>query len=132
MHDLVENVTEERYLAGRCAARYVKGGDVRMEAGCPRESIQADRVRTKAGKGVRYVVPHLIRPGMIQPESKLLFRVTDVYRNAVISLRSGGQPIYSKKKVKAAPGEMESIKLTRELLEKCEKNGEITVQVDEA
>jgi len=123
VHDLVDNVTQESRLAGRCAARYMTaGGGVGW----------AEAVRTIAGEGIRYVVPHLIRKELVCEESKLLFRVKDVYRNVRIVLRSGDKTIYSVKKVKVVPGEMESIRLTGRLMDGIQKNSPITVQIEQA
>lgn len=122
VHDLVDNVTLESRLAGRCAARYINES---------RRYGETDAVRTIAGNGVRYVVPHLVRKEMVQGESKLLFRVKDVYKNVRITLSSGGELIYSVKKAKVAPGEMESIRLTKQLMDRIKKCDKITVQIEE-
>lgn len=121
VHDLVDFVTRESKLAGRSAANFLRKG------GRP---LQADGVKTVAGRGVRYVVPHRIRRGETEDEINIFFRVSDVYRNVKISVSSGDERICTIKKVKAAPGEMESIRLKKELLDKVKKSDEITVQVE--
>ncbi|MBZ4646724.1 MAG: FAD-binding protein [Clostridia bacterium] len=124
VHDLVDYVTQESRLAGRCAARYILGNE-------NNQKIEETRsIRTVAGKGIRYVVPQLIRKHLVQEENKLFFRVTDIYKNAKVLVRCGDETIYSAKKVKVAPGEMESIKLTKEIMEKMKDNSEITVLLD--
>jgi NADPH-dependent 2,4-dienoyl-CoA reductase/sulfur reductase-like enzyme len=124
VHDLVDYVTQESRLAGRCAARYILGNENNQKI----EETQS--IRTVAGKGIRYVVPQLIRKHLVQEENKLFFRVTDIYKNAKVLVRCGDETIYSAKKVKVAPGEMESIKLTKEIMEKMKDNSEITVLLD--
>lgn len=119
VHDLVDFVTEESRLAGRYAADYILKN--RKECGyCT--------VRTVAGKGVRYVIPHLIRNNFIDGEVKLLFRVDNVYKNVKVLLRCGGELIYSARKAKLVPGEMQSVSLSRELLDNIKSDCEVLVE----
>lgn len=92
------------------------------------DSIQV--IRTIAGQGIRYIVPQIIRKEFIEDDSQLLFRVRDVYRDVRISMISGGEKIYSIKKVKVAPGEMESIKLTKQLMDRVKNGCDIIVQLE--
>ena len=46
----------------------------------------------------------------------IYFRVSDVYRNAKIRVTDGDRILFERKKPRAAPGEMESIKLTKAML----------------
>ena len=48
------------------------------------------------------------------------FRVADVYRDVRIMVRDGDNVIINKKKQKVAPGEMETVSLTPEMLAKVE------------
>lgn len=103
VHDLVDFVSEEAEIAGKSAAEYIKaseGGDVNIP-------IEVD------GK-IRYTVPQRITRN---EDVTVYFRVSDVYKNAVINVYDGENKIYSKKKLKMAPGEMESVKLKRETFE---------------
>lgn len=103
VHDLVDFVSEEAEIAGKSAAEYIKaseGGDVNIP-------IEVD------GK-IRYTVPQRITRN---ENVTVYFRVSDVYKNAVINVYDGENKIYSKKKLKMAPGEMESVKLKRETFE---------------
>ncbi len=51
----------------------------------------------------------------------MYFRVSDVFRNVKINVYSGERLVFSKKKPKVAPGEMESIKLTESMLENADE-----------
>ena len=75
-------------------------------------------------------MPQIIRKEFIEDDSQLLFRVRDVYRDVRISMISGGEKIYSIKKVKVAPGEMESIKLTKQLMDRVKNGCDIIVQLE--
>ena len=98
VHDLVDFVSEEAEIAGKSAAEYVTSGlthDTDI-------SIATD------GK-IRYTVPQRIST---KKDVSVYFRVGNVYRNSRITVRRGDEVIFSKKKEKLAPGEMECVKLT--------------------
>ena len=103
VHDLVDYVSEESEIAGNAAADYIKG-------------VNEDTVSipiTTDGR-IRYTVPQRITR---KKELTVYFRVSDVFRNVKINVKSGNKIILSRKKQKSAPGEMESIKLTAEMLD---------------
>ena len=76
-------------------------------SGCHGEIKKA---RIKAGYGVRYTVPQLIRCDRTSPVT-IRFRVSSVFHNASIVVLSDGKEIQRKRKRIMAPGEMESLKL---------------------
>ena len=108
VHDLVDYVSEESEIAGKAAAAYVSGI---APAG---RSISL----TTDGK-VRYTVPQRITA---DENVTVYFRVADVYRDIRIVVRDGESVIVNKKKQKVAPGEMETVTLTKEMIEKLEGN----------
>ncbi len=102
VHDLVDFVSDEAEIAGRSAAEYLKG-----------EKGGSRAVQIKTDGKIRYTVPQRITA---EKDITVYFRVADVYRNAKIVVRSGGKTIFEKKRPRVAPGEMESVRLTREML----------------
>lgn len=118
VHDLVDFVTGESYLAGKSAAKYVKG------------LIKRDgrTISVKAQNGVRYTVPQNIRVDNVENEVNLFLRVGNIYKDVYLIVRDGANIVYKARKKIMAPGEMESIKLKKELLYKIE-NSEITVEL---
>ena len=105
VHDLVDFVSEEAEVAGASAAAYIKKqNEDRAE---PAICIETD------GK-IRYTVPQKITAA--DADVKVYFRVADTYRNAVIKVSGDTGVIFSKKRAKMAPGEMERIVLKKELL----------------
>ncbi len=102
VHDLVDFVSDEAVIAGRAAAEYING-----------KSTEIASIKLKADGRIRYTVPQIINE---LTDTTVYFRVSDVYRNAEILVTDGEEKIYSKKAQKLAPGEMESIKLTTEML----------------
>ncbi len=98
VHDLVDFVSEEAEIAGQSAAAYIKG-----------EACEKVYVSIKTDGKIRYTVPQKITK---QKDITVYFRVANVYKNVKINVYNGqGELVFSKKKVKTAPGEMESIKL---------------------
>ena len=122
VHDLVDYVTQESNLAGRCAARYVLD---------KHPVTEGKAIKIMPGNGVRYVVPHVIRKERLQDENKLFFRVTEEYKQVKIRIKCADEVIRAVKKIKVAPGEMESLELTEEILKKLGQCDEITVEVVE-
>ena len=107
VHDLVDYVSEEAEIAGRNAALYIKG-ELKNDVDIP---IETD------GK-VRYTVPQRITE---KKDTKIFFRVANVYDNATIKVYNGDEVIFKTKKAKVAPGEMQCITLRAQQLENAEK-----------
>lgn len=119
VHDLVDYVTLESVNAGKNAARYVKG-----------ESFKEKGIELKGLDGVRYTVPKYINPKNINEAVEVRFRVGDVYKNSYISVYfDEARELHLKKRI-LTPGEMETVKLTREMFDKYPECKEITVKVE--
>lgn len=109
VHDLVDYVTEESLLAGKCAADYVKNKISKAETS----------ISVTPGNRVRYTVPqHLDFPLDSKNEVMLMFRPTDVYKSVTISVYSGSEVIAHAKKRIVRPGEMQTINLKEKEIEK--------------
>ena len=119
VHDLVDYVTEESKIAGKGAANYIFG-----------KKNEGTYINTKGINGVRYIVPQKIN---INNEEgiKLYFRVGQVYKGAKVVVECDGNILSSKKKVMLAPGEMENVAITPEMLKNMNENSEITVRIEE-
>ncbi len=106
VHDLVDYVSEEAAIAGRAAAAYLHG-----EASASLSvSLQTD------GK-VRYTVPSLVTE---EKDVTVYFRVSDVFRDAYVTVSLEGKQVIRKKKQKLAPGEMETVTLPASLLKEAD------------
>ena len=98
VHDLVDFVSEEAAIAGKSAADYIAG-----------QSADAVNVSLHTDGRIRYTVPQRITK---KKDVTVFFRVADVFRNVTIKVvDNNGSVVYSRKKPKVAPGEMESITL---------------------
>ncbi len=102
VHDLVDYVSEEAEIAGRAAVAYLKG-----------ETLSGRDIKLTTDGKVRYTVPQRITA---EEDVTVYFRVADVYRDIRIVVRDGEQVLINKKKQKVAPGEMESLTLTRDMI----------------
>ena len=103
VHDLVDYVSDEAEIAGKGAADYIKGISTH----------NLDISITTDGK-IRYTVPQRITD---KKDITVYFRVNDVYKNVKINVYDGDKLILSKKKMKVAPAEMETVKLKKDLLD---------------
>ena len=108
VHDIVDFVTKEARRAGAGAARLIKGA---VENG--------NTVQTRPGKGVRYIVPQVIRPANMDQKQTLFFRVTDVFKDKELALYGDDKLLRRIKKRHMAPGEMVMVEVTREELASC-------------
>jgi NADPH-dependent 2,4-dienoyl-CoA reductase/sulfur reductase-like enzyme len=107
VHDLVDFVTREAYVAGKSAAEFIQNADKINKPYNKREEILC-----KANNGVRYVIPQkLVLTEKIEDGLKFYFRVDNIYKKVKIQLVCGGEIIKSVSKASVAPGEMESLAL---------------------
>jgi len=105
VHDLVDHVSAESFRAGRAAAAYVRAA-----------SSPAPAFEVKDGPGVRGTVPQKIsaRP---EEDVSLMFRPSDVFRNAAAVVECDGKEILRKKAMIYTPGEMAELTLKKEVFE---------------
>ena len=97
VHDLVDFVSEESEIAGKYAASHANNG-----AGEKR------LVSVSCGDNVGYVLPQAVDTAN-EDNFKIYFRVRRPMRDITVTVKSGAEVIYQKKKAKVAPGEMEYI-----------------------
>jgi len=102
VHDLVDYVSEEAEIAGKAAVAYLEG-----------KALSGRNIKLATDGKVRYTVPQRITA---EENVTVYFRVADVYRDIRIVVRDGENVLVNKKKQKVAPGEMESLVLTAEMI----------------
>jgi len=115
VHDLVDYVSEEAERAGLGAVKYITGhqGGSRV-------------IETKAGYGVRYVLPQTIHD--TSEDVSLFLRVTQPFGRVKFTVSDGETVLAVSKKLKAAPGEMEKIKIDHSVLQNV--TGPITISLE--
>ena len=100
VHDLVDFVSDEAEIAGKSAAEYIKG-NIKNDA----------NITIKTDGKIRYSVPQVITE---KKDITVYFRVSDVFYNVKINAKNEkGDVVFSKRRPKVAPGEMESIALKK-------------------
>lgn len=115
VHDLVDFVSQESALAGKCAVKYLNNKQEKTE-----------QIEFKVENGIRYVVPQLINKDQNYDELSLKMRVNNVYKNVDLVLEVDNEVLMKKFKQIVTPGEMETLTLKKEIVEKL-KNGQTAV-----
>ncbi len=116
VHDLVDYVSEESTHAGKCAAAYVQNGMTATEY-----------VPTCGTNGVRYVVPQKIRKDTNYEQISLRMRVANAFRNVELAVLLDGEKIVSRKRPIVTPGEMETVVLNSEMVERVKHGSKLEV-----
>ena len=88
--------------------------------------MRGEMIDTKAGNGVRYVLPQRVARG--DKEVSLFLRVDKPYGRVKFTVSSKGEVLVSTMRLKAAPGEMEKLRLPADKLAAAE---ELTVSLEE-
>ncbi|UCE36550.1 MAG: FAD-dependent oxidoreductase [Thermoplasmata archaeon] len=112
VHDVVDYVTMDAYLAGKNAALYVKD-----------ELIKKPKIEIKTGPGIRFMVPQKIA----LEDVDIYMRVLEPGFDKNIIIMDGQEVLKSKKFKRVAPPEMIKIKLKKNEIEGAK---EITVSVE--
>ena len=122
VHDLVDYVSEEAAAAGRAAVRYLAQG----------ETGERHEIPITFEGGIRYTVPASIDPKLVQDDLVLRFRVGGVMKKRVVKLYLSDEAVVSRKRPVMAPGEMEELKLTKDMLAAHPGLSRIHITVEEA
>ena len=120
VHDLVDFVSEESARAGESAARYILSG----------KRSQGKTIEVKTGYGVRYTVPCRINVENAGELTHIRFRVSGVYKNVSIVIKSGDKELLRKKSMILVPSEMVDLLLKKSKLK--ESGEEMTAFIEEA
>lgn len=129
VHDLVDYVSEEAGIAGANAAHYILSGNTADASVSKSRQPSVEIIPTG---GVRYTVPKYIRPEAMADKVTVRFRVGQIYKNCGIATYFGKERISFRKRPVMAPGEMESVVLTKEQLTNCPDLEQITICIEEA
>ena len=140
VHDLVDYVTEESLLAGKCAADYVKAQHAEESNSSNNGTLHTPPVilPVTPGNRVRYTVPQHIE---LEPAAacsstdddkiRIMFRSTDVYRSVTVAVYAGSTLLAQQKKRIVRPGEMQTVELKKADLEKaCAVPQPVTVSIE--
>ncbi len=117
VHDLVDNVVMEAKVAGEAAALYLLGS-------LPHSG---EKIITKAGNGIGYVIPGVIDLSSASENIDIKFRVRVPSKNVYVVYKFNGEVIKKVLKQVIIPSEMEIQKLSKALLK--EKEGTLEVSL---
>ncbi len=124
VHDLVDFVTEEAENAGYAAACFAQGGH------CVTQDSKI--IELKTDQNIGYTVPQHIRIADVDRLVRVYFRVKKNYREPVqvVFKDEENNSIANFKRPYMFPGEMENVRLPRQLLEQA-KGNTLTISVEE-
>lgn len=105
VHDLVDFVSAESENAGKCAVEYIRGGQ-----------ICKDKLTINCTNGVRYCVPTVLNKDEVYASQSFKMRVANVFKKVELAVFADGVKVYGKKRPVVAPGEMENITLSAEIM----------------
>jgi len=119
VHDLVDHVSSEAYLAGKNAVKYVNG-------------LLTDGINIKitATSGVRYTVPNTLNPKNLEEITAIRFRTADVFKDAYLNVYLGSERLMHLKKRILTPGEMEQVLIPKKWIIDRPDLTEITLKVE--
>ena len=115
VHDLVDFVTNEGYLAGKNAAKYIKN-----------ELENGNKINIVNGKGIIYVLPQSVDLNNID-KLKISFRCSTPFKDVKLNIYQGDKLIKKLPKPYLVPAEMENVLLDKSLIT---SNEDIKVEVD--
>lgn len=99
VHDLVDFVTKEGRVAGKSAARYLKGLVVRSDS----------KLNCVSGNGVSYVIPQVVNKENVEENVEFKFRVRSPMENKKVVVKINDTVIKSVVKPHLLPAEMETV-----------------------
>ena len=117
VHDLVDHVSDESFRAGRAASAYIRD-----------PSHSSARFTVHDGSGVRGTVPQSVSASP-RDDVRMMFRPSDVFRNASAVVECGGKEILRKKAMIYTPGEMAVLTLKKEIFASL-PDTQITVRIE--
>ena len=120
VHDLVDYVSEEATKAGENAAHYILDRP---------DHIDNDYFRLQPLGSVSYTVPFVIHK-KTEENTMVRFRVREVIRDGYITVMAGDKQLMKRKKRIFAPGEMESIYLTKKMLADIQNVDDISIAIE--
>ena len=119
VHDLVDHVSNESFLAGRAAVDYING-----------KAAAGEEIAVVDGQGVRGCVPQkIIRQDDRDTAVDIMFRPDKVYQNHYLCVRCGDEVLSCQKKMILTPGEMAVVSIKPAMLSKCREQAEIRLDI---
>ena len=119
VHDLVDFVTKEGRVAGKSAARYLKGLVTRSDS----------KLNCVAGNAISYVIPQVINKENIDESVEFKFRVRVPMENKKVVVRLNDTVIKSVVKPHLLPAEMETLIIKKD--DFITNDGTLVIEVED-
>lgn len=119
VHDLVDFVTKEGRVAGKSAARYLKGLVTRSDS----------KLNCVAGNAISYVIPQVINKENIDESVEFKFRVRAPMENKKVVVRLNDTVIKSVVKPHLLPAEMETVIIKKD--DFITNDGTLVIEVED-
>jgi NADPH-dependent 2,4-dienoyl-CoA reductase/sulfur reductase-like enzyme len=119
VYDWVDDIVKESAAAGKNAAAYVKG-----------ERFNEYEIEVSQGEGIKYIVPRLVNSSNIKDFLDVKFRVEDMYENNFLSVYFNDERVMKIMKDMLSPGDMEFVRLNRELFDKSPECKKVTLRIE--
>ena len=132
VHDLVDFVSQEAAAAGRFAADFIRNKKSFQQNHKKGEIRDSCKIPIISDGGIRYTVPSFIRPEYMEDSLTIRFRVGRVYRDCYVCVYFDEKQVIRKKRLYAAPGEMEELILKKAQLMEYPALKQITIKIQEA
>jgi thioredoxin reductase len=120
IHNAVDEVAREAVLAAKSAVEYLNG-----------RTCKNNSINIKASNGIKYNIPMKVNVDRLEEDLIISFKVDSIYEDKSISVYFDDVKVSTIKKEKYLVGDMESITLSRELLDKNRAIKDIVIKFEE-
>ncbi len=120
VHDLVDYVSQESYLAGQNAARYLLG-----------DIYNTSSITIECQKPVRYCVPQKLSIENSPEQFTVYFRVSKVCHNVKLNIVVNNEIVLSRKKQILTPGELEKVVINKSVFSHIDKIEKVIISIEE-
>lgn len=120
VHDLVDNVSKEAFEAGHNAVDYITNGEK-----------EKNLIKVDMCDKIRYVVPQFVEVNNKDTEFDFKFRSGNVFKKCKLAVYINDECVVQKNKQIITPGEMETVKVSKDILEKFDDIKTIKLAIEE-
>jgi thioredoxin reductase len=120
IHNMVDQVAREAKIAAKSAVEYLREG-----------KTSSRLIKIEASKGIKYTVPMYINRERVREDVTVLLKTDNIYHNKCISVYLGDERVASVRREIFSVGNMECIRLSKELFDKTANFGKIKIKLEE-
>lgn len=121
IHNMVDQVAREAKIAAKSAVEYLREG----KAG-------SKLIKIEASKGIKYTVPMYINRERVREDVIVLLKTDNIYRDKCISVYLGDERVSSVRREIFSVGNIECIRLSKELFDSEANFKKIKIKLEEA